>query len=71
MAETVVGMADDPVDVIVDDSRSSGLPAVWSPSAVNDFIKCPLAYWWKYAQGWRSKPTVRPPAPWCMGCWRR
>jgi RecB family exonuclease len=34
-----------------------GLPEVWSPSAVNDFLKCPLAYWWKYAQGWRTKPN--------------
>ena len=58
MAETGVEMADDPVDVIVDDSRSSGLPAVWSPSSVNDFIKCPLAYWWKYAQGWRTMPNA-------------
>lgn len=51
-------MADEPVDVIVDDSRSSGLPAVWSPSSINDFIKCPLAYWWKYAQGWRTRPNA-------------
>lgn len=51
-------MADEPVDVIVDDSRSSGLPQVWSPSSVNDFIKCPLAYWWKYAQGWRTTPNA-------------
>ncbi len=51
-------MADEPVDVIVDDSRSSGLPPVWSPSSVNDFIKCPLAYWWKYAQGWRTAPNA-------------
>lgn len=29
----------------------------WSPSALNDFIKCPLAYWFKYAQGWRQTPN--------------
>jgi RecB family exonuclease len=51
-------MGDEPIDVIVDDSRSSGLPPVWSPSSVNDFIKCPLAYWWKYAQGWRTAPNA-------------
>lgn len=44
--------------VRVQSGGDRGLPVVWSPSAVNDFIKCPLAYWWKYAQGWRIKPTV-------------
>jgi putative RecB family exonuclease len=51
-------MAGDVIEVVVDDSRSTGLPAVWSPSSVNDFIKCPLAYWWKYAQGWRTTPNA-------------
>ncbi len=51
-------MADEAIEVVVDDSRSTGLPAVWSPSSVNDFIKCPLAYWWKYAQGWRTAPNA-------------
>ncbi len=41
--------------VVVEGGR--GLPEVWSPSAVNDFLKCPLAYWWKYSQGWRTKPN--------------
>lgn len=49
---------DEPVEVIVDDSRSTGLPTVWSPSSVNDFIKCPLSYWFKYAQGWRTAPNA-------------
>jgi RecB family exonuclease len=49
---------DEPVDVIVDDSRSSGLPSVWSPSSVNTFIKCPLSYWFTYAQGWRPAPNA-------------
>jgi putative RecB family exonuclease len=44
--------------VEVDDSRSLGLPAVWSPTSVNTFLKCPLSYWWQYAQGWRSAPTA-------------
>lgn len=35
-----------------------GLPEVWSPSALNDFLTCSLAYWWRYAQGWRTKPSV-------------
>ena len=47
-----------PVDVIVDDSRSTGLPAVWSPSSVNTFVKCPLSYWFTYAQGWRPAPNA-------------
>lgn len=51
-------VTDGPVDVIVDDARSQGLPELWSPSSVNDFIKCPLAYWWKYAQGWRTVPNA-------------
>lgn len=42
----------------VDDSRSVGLPAVWSPTSVNTFLKCPLSYWWQYAQGWRTAPTA-------------
>ncbi len=46
------------VEVIVDDTRSGALPEVWSPSSLNDFIKCPLAYWWKYAQGWKTAPTA-------------
>ena len=49
---------DEPVDVIVDDTRSSGLPAVWSPSSVNTFISCPLSYWFTYAQGWRTAPNA-------------
>lgn len=49
---------DEPVDVIVDDSRSTGLPTVWSPSSVNTFIKCPLSYWFTYAQGWRPAPNA-------------
>lgn len=49
---------DEAVDVIVDDSLSSGLPPVWSPSSVNTFIKCPLSYWFTYAQGWRSMPNA-------------
>lgn len=47
-----------PVEVIVDDSRSVGLPAVWSPSSVNTFVKCPLSYWFTYAQGWRPAPNA-------------
>jgi putative RecB family exonuclease len=50
--------SEEPVDVIVDDSRSTGLPAVWSPSSVNTFIKCPLSYWFTYAQGWRPAPNA-------------
>lgn len=46
----------DGVPVPVEGSRR-GMPDVWSPSAVNDFLKCPLAYWWKYAQGWRTRPS--------------
>lgn len=44
--------------VVVDDSRSRDLPDVWSPSSLNTFLKCPLSYWWTYAQGWRSTPTA-------------
>jgi putative RecB family exonuclease len=40
------------------EGNARGLPEVWSPTAVNDFLKCPLAYWWKYGQGWRTKPSV-------------
>lgn len=44
--------------VIVDDQASVGLPPRWSPSSLNTFLKCPLSYWWQYAQGWRSAPTA-------------
>lgn len=44
--------------VIVDDRSSVGLPPRWSPSSLNTFLKCPLSYWWQYAQGWRSAPTA-------------
>lgn len=45
------------VDVDVDDTRSMDLPPTWSPTSVNTFVKCPLSYWWQYAQGWRSAPN--------------
>ena len=48
-------MAD--VGVSVDDSSSGTLPEKWSPTSVNTYLKCPLAYWWQYAQGWRTAPT--------------
>ncbi len=43
--------------IIVDDQASVPLPPRWSPSSLNTFLKCPLSYWWQYAQGWRSAPT--------------
>lgn len=43
--------------VTVDDAGSADLPEVWSPSSLNTFLGCPLAYWWRYAQGWRGLPT--------------
>jgi putative RecB family exonuclease len=46
------------VEVAVDDTRSVGLPPTWSPTSVNTFVKCSLAYWWQYAQGWRSAPNA-------------
>ena len=51
-------LRDTVLDVEVDDTRSAPLPDVWSPTSVNTFIKCPLAYWWQYAQGWRTAPTA-------------
>jgi len=44
--------------VVVDDTRSRELPEVWSPSSLNTFLKCPLSYWFTYAQGWRSVPNA-------------
>lgn len=44
--------------IIVDDHASVGLPERWSPSSLNTFLKCPLSYWWQYAQGWRSAPNA-------------
>lgn len=53
---TVGGMIEEQA-VIVNDQASVGLPVRWSPSALNTFLKCPLAYWWQYAQGWKSAPN--------------
>lgn len=44
--------------VTVDDQGSGGLPPRWSPSSLNTFLKCPLSYWWQYAQGWKSAPNA-------------
>lgn len=52
------GSAESESLIEVDDSRSAGLPGVWSPTSVNTFLKCPLSYWWQYAQGWRTAPTA-------------
>jgi putative RecB family exonuclease len=48
-------MAD--MGIVVDDSSSVALPEQWSPTSVNTYLKCSLAYWWQYAQGWRTAPT--------------
>jgi len=53
-----VDFMDQELPVTVDDQRSGGLPETWSPSSLNTFLKCPLAYWWQYAQGWRSPPNA-------------
>ncbi len=45
------------VSIVVDDSSSVALPEQWSPTSVNTYLKCSLAYWWQYAQGWRTAPT--------------
>jgi putative RecB family exonuclease len=42
----------------VDPSHERALPPRWSPSALTTFCTCPLAYWWKYAGGWATLPTV-------------
>ena len=44
--------------IVVDDHASMGLPPRWSPSSLNTFLKCPLSYWWQYAQGWKSAPNA-------------
>lgn len=58
LAVVTDGSAESESRVEVDDSQSVGLPAVWSPTSVNTFLKCPLSYWWHYAQGWRTAPTA-------------
>lgn len=58
LSEGPATFADMETEVAVDDSRSRELPEVWSPSSLNTFLKCPLSYWFTYAQGWRSVPNA-------------
>ena len=30
----------------------------WSASAIDDFLGCPLRYWWRKVQGWQTPSTV-------------
>ncbi len=30
----------------------------WSASAIEDFLGCPLRYWWRKVQGWQTPSTV-------------